>query len=173
MRSNKGITLAVLVITIVVLLIIASISIGTGNKVIKSSELENMITNMLLIKAQGKEYVENANFKLGPNFESATDKEAKISTAKGELKGEEITGSYKIGQETVSSDDSNCIYYYKLSEQQLNEMGISKIKSNDNAGWYVIKYDVKKVEVDVYNTKGFENDKNYYYSLEELQNLDI
>ena len=65
MREDRGITITTLVITIIVLLIIAGISAGTGNKVIKSSELENVKTNMLLIKAKGKEYVENANFKLG------------------------------------------------------------------------------------------------------------
>ena len=93
MKENKGITMVTLVITIIVLLIIAGVSIGTGNKVIKTSELENVKTNMLLIKAKGKQYVENANFKLGTNFESATDKETRIATAKGELKGTEITNA--------------------------------------------------------------------------------
>lgn len=151
---------------------------GTGSKIIKESEIENLTTNMLLIKAKAKEYVENANFKMGTNIETATDKDTKISTAKGELKGEEITnnsifnGNINITQENITTDNSNYIYYYKLTTQNLNDMGLSNVKSGDKYGWYIIKYDIKNLEVEVYNTEGFEYDNITYYSLTELQNLD-
>lgn len=179
MKENKGITMVTLIITIIVLLILAGISVGTGNRVIKSSELENLKTNMLLIKAKGKEYVENANFKLGTNFENATDKETRIATAKEELKGEEITDSnifdenMDITQETITSDNENYIYYYKLDQNNLTHMGLSNVKSDEKNGWYIIKYDLKNVEVEVYNTSGFERDGNRYFSLTELQNLNV
>ena len=64
MKKNKGITMVALVITIVLLLILAGISIGTGGNIIKRTELENLKTGMLLIEVKGKEYVENANFNL-------------------------------------------------------------------------------------------------------------
>lgn len=175
MREDRGITLTTLVITIIVLLIIAGISAGTGNKVIKSSELENVKTNMLLIKAKGKEYVENANFKLGTNFENSPDKENRITTAKAELKGEEITDASTINQnmgitqEMISRD---YIYYYKLSKDDLTTMGLSNVKSDEN-NVYIIRYNLKDVEVEVYNTLGFERDGKKYYSLNELQNLNI
>ena len=38
MKNNKGITMVVLVITIIVLIILVGVSIGTGNKIIKSSK---------------------------------------------------------------------------------------------------------------------------------------
>lgn len=176
MREDRGITITTLVITIIVLLIIAGISAGTGNKVIKSSELENVKTNMLLIKAKGKEYVENANFKLGTNFENSPDKENRITTAKAELKGEEITDASTINQnmgitqEMISRDYT---YYYKLSNDDLTDMGLSNVKSDEKNGWYIIKYDLENVEVEVYNTLGYERDGNKYFSLTELQNLNI
>ncbi len=179
MKENKGITMVTLVITIIVLLIIAGVSIGTGNKVIKTSELENVKTNMLLIKAKGKQYVENANFKLGTNFESATDKETRIATAKGELKGTEITnanefsGNIGITETQLQEDNTNLRFYYKLSTQDLTDMGLSNVKSDEKNGWYIIKYDIKNVEVEIYNTVGFENEEKMYYSLTELQNLNI
>lgn len=176
MKENKGITMVTLIITIIVLLIVAGISIGAGNNVIKTSELENLKTNMLLIKVKGKESVENANFKLGTNFEKATDQENRVTTAKAELEGEEITDSSifdgKISID-ISEDNKNNIYYYKLTTQNLVEMGLSNVESNDNKGWYIIKYDIKNVEVEVYNTQGFERDGKKYYSLSELQNLNI
>lgn len=182
MEKNNGITIVSLIITIIILLILAGISIGTGNKVIKSSELENVKTNMLLIKAKGKEYVENANFKLGTNFDNLTDpkdKQKRITAAKKELKGEEITDpnifnqNMGITQETIANDNANYIYYYKLRENDLNDMGLSNVKLDERNGYYVIKYNIKNVEVEVYNTQGFERDGKIYYSLSELQNLNI
>ena len=180
MKENKGITMVTLIITIIVLLIIAGISIGTGNKVIKSSELENVKTNMLLIKAKGKEYVENANFKLGTNFKDSTDIDNRIKTAKAELKkgdDEEMTNNeileqnIGITQDNIKNNDYT--YYYKLSNDDLTDMGLSNVKSDKKNGWYIIKYDLENVEVEVYNTLGYERDGNRYYSLTELQNLNI
>lgn len=174
MKNNKGITMISLVITIGLLLILAGISVGTGGKIIKQSELENLKTNMLLIKVKGKEYVENANFKLGTGTE-----EAHIEQAKSELVGEEIKdgnifeGNANISTENIITDNKSYIYYYKLTTKQLEDMGILNINSDEKNGWYIIKYDIKNIEVELYNTKGFENEKIKYYSSKEIENLSI
>lgn len=182
MKNNKGITMIALVITIVVLLILAGISIGTGNNIIKQSNLENIKTNMLLVKVKAKEYVENANFNLGTAFDKVTDeneKNTRIEKAKAELKGEEITDNsifntnINISQEQLTTNNLNYIYYYKLDSQNLTDMGISNVKSDEKNGWYIIKYDIKNVEIEVYNTKGFESNETIYYSLTELQDINI
>lgn len=179
MKNNKGITMIVLVITIIILLMLAGISINVGRNVIKRSELENSKTNMLLIKVKAKEYVENANFKLGTNIENATDKDTRVSSALEELKGENITNgdifsdNIKITTNEITESNSNYIYYYKLLTQNLTDMGLSNVQSNENLGWYVIKYDIKNANVEVYNTRGFENDETTYYSLNEIQDLEI
>lgn len=92
MKKNRGITMVALVITIVVLLIIAGISIGAGNNAIKNSKLENLKTNMLLIEVKAKEQIENAKFRLGTSFDKATEEEKtnRVNTAKSEFTGEEI-----------------------------------------------------------------------------------
>ncbi len=64
-----------LVVTIIVILILAGISIGQGDKAIKISQLENLRTNMLLIQTKSKEYLENANFNLGTNIDKVTEEE--------------------------------------------------------------------------------------------------
>ena len=61
-KNNKGITLIALTITIIILLILASITIYSGKESIKKAQLESLKTNMLLIKAKAKEYVEQASF---------------------------------------------------------------------------------------------------------------
>ena len=77
MKKNKGITMIVLVITIALLLILAGISIQGGSSIIKRADLENLKTDMLLIKVKGKEYVENGNFNLGTSFDKLTDENEK------------------------------------------------------------------------------------------------
>ena len=109
-NKNRGITLASLVITIIVLLIIAGISVYSGTDIIKRAKLEELKTNMLLIETKAKECVENANFKLGKTDNLGdTEKTTRINEAKKELKGIEITEADNIN---IELKDYN--YYYKL-----------------------------------------------------------
>lgn len=84
LKNNKGITLIALSITIIVLLILASITIYSGTESIKKAQLENLKTNMLLIKAKAKEYVEQASFKNGVDDTKIKEE------VKSELKGTKI-----------------------------------------------------------------------------------
>ena len=88
MEKNNGITMVALVITVIILLILSGISINAGSNIITKSKLENIKTDMMLIKVKGKEYVENANFNLGTNFKTiATDeneKNTRLENAKTE-----------------------------------------------------------------------------------------
>ena len=56
-KKENGITLIALGVTIIVLLIIASIGVYSGKETIKQAQLEEMRTTMLLIQAKSKEYV--------------------------------------------------------------------------------------------------------------------
>ena len=40
-------------------------------------------------------------------------------------------------------------------------------------GQYIIKYNIKDMTIEIYNTQGFENGDKTYYSLSELENLEI
>ena len=167
-RENKGITLITLVITIIVLLIIAGIAVYSGTETIKKAKLEELKTNMLLIQAKAKEYVENANFKLGTKIDEAQEEERnnRISKAKEELKGNEIQKSdIDI---TTSNKEGNYIYYYELTEDQLKEMGLPDVKSSTQNGKYMVEYDIEKAQVEIYNTKGY----NGNYSLTDIESIE-
>ncbi len=173
MKENKGITMISLIIIVLILLLLVGISVNTGNNIIKQSQIENLKTNMLLIKVKGKEYVENANFSLGTAFEKITDeteKNNRIEKAKSKLEGEDITNSISSYNINVTADAEN-VYYYKLDTQNLLDMGITNVESDEKKGWYIIKYDVVNSEVEVYNTKGIEKENTKYYALNEIQNL--
>lgn len=182
MKENKGITMVVLIITIVILLILAGISINAGDKMIQASKLENIKVNMLSIKAKGKEFVEKANFTLGTNYDSITDEDEKnllIENVKSNFKGAEIKESGELSEnlgitdEQFQEDKNNLIFYYKLSSQNLMDMGISNVESDKKNGRYIIKYDIKNVQVEVYNDKGFEKNGNTYYSLNQIEKLEF
>ena len=46
-------------------------------------------------------------------------------------------------------------------------------QSEGKGRMFADKYDIKNVQVEVYNTKGFEKEETKYYSLSEIQDLNI
>lgn len=162
---NKGITLVSLVITIIVLLIIAGISTYAGTQVIKRAQLEGLKTNMLLIEAKAKEYVEEANFKMGinpdDNKKNQVREEVYVNTAKLKQADGNISNS-KI-------PSSGC---YVLTEEALKAWGLDKIEL-DEQEQYLIQFNdtgtesSKELSVEVYNTKGY----NGSYSLTDIEQI--
>lgn len=160
-KNNKGITLIALTITIIMLLILASITIYSGKESIKKAQLESLKTNMLLIKAKAKEYVEQASFKNGVNKSEISEE------AKNELKGKEANASdYSKQNITINGGE----ILYKLTSDNLKEMGLKDVKLGSNEE-YLVKYNIKDVTVEVYNTSGYENNGTTVYSLSELEKI--
>lgn len=160
-KNNKGITLIALTITIIILLILASITIYSGKESIKKAQLESLKTNMLLIKAKAKEYVEQASFKNGVNKSEISEE------AKNELKGKEANASdYSKQNITINGGE----ILYKLTSDNLKEMGLKDVKLGSNEE-YLVKYNIKDVTVEVYNTSGYENNGTTVYSLSELEKI--
>ena len=160
-KNNKGITLIALTITIIILLILASITIYSGKESIKKAQLESLKTNMLLIKAKAKEYVEQASFKNGVNKSEISEE------AKNELKGKEANASdYSKQNITINGGE----ILYKLTSDNLKEMGLKDVKLGSNEE-YLVKYNIKDVTVEVYNKSGYENNGNTVYSLSELEKI--
>ena len=50
-------------------------------------------------------------------------------------------------------------------------MGIGDVKSDEKNGIFVVKYDLANNEIEVYNSKGYEEDSKTYYSLTDIENL--
>ena len=160
-KNNKGITLIALTITIIILLILASITIYSGKESIKKAQLESLKTNMLLIKAKAKEYVEQASFKNGVNKSEISEE------AKNELKGKEANASdYSKQNITINGGE----ILYKLTSDNQKEMGLKDVKLGSNEE-YLVKYNIKDVTVEVYNTSGYENNGTTVYSLSELEKI--
>lgn len=146
-KTERGISLVILVVTIIVLLIIASITLYQGNEIIRSTRLQSLKTDLLLIQAKVQIYSEQSN------FEAKTDM----------LKGDVLTTSWNglpANEERVRS----------LKKQDLVDMGLD-IKAED--GDYIADYR----DNEIYYVKGYETkkDKNgqshIYYKASEIVQL--
>lgn len=172
-KEEKGITLIVLVVTIVVLLILASITMNGGNDIIDKSKLEGLKTNMLLIQTKAKEYVENAKFELGIKPEEATEamKEKARLELEGENKGTKVNIGESIANEAnrigISQDEIEKGNVFWLSTSNLEKMGIKNTKSDEKKGYYIIVYNLEESTAEIYNTVGYKD----RYSLTDIENI--
>ena len=174
-KDSKGITMVALVVTVIVIMILAGITVYMGTGTIRNTALQTFKTNMLLIEAKAREYVENASYDLGVKPAEATPE--MINKAKSELKGTPTTESDKSKLQEMGIDPSitntEYVYIYKLSTDDLREMGINDVDSDDTDGWYIVIYNIPDVSVKVYNTTGFEiSDGNTKYGLDDIRDID-
>ncbi len=161
MKKNKGITLVSLMVTVIVLLIIASITVYTGKEVIKKAQLEELRTNMLMIQAKAKEYVELANFKIGINPTAEKKAAVRQEIYEGEAKLQKAEGTTVPVSITITED------MYKVTEETLKQWGLEKLETNER-NTYLINFDDTNATVEIYNTKGI----NGKYSLTEIDAME-
>ena len=160
-KNNDGITLITLTITIIVLAIIAGITVYSGIDTVKRTNLESMRTNMLLIQAKAKEYVEEANFKMGKNPNEEEKKAVVKETFNGVGCTQEHSDINSVGKEDATE-------FWLVTKDAFEKMGLTKIYDDLQDGEnYLLKVDVDKITVEVYNTLGYQGN----YSLTELEEL--
>ena len=161
-KNEKGVTLIALIITIIILMIIAGISIYNGRDVLKNAKLEELRTNMLLIQAKSKEYIEQATFQMGINSDDSKKAEVRqevyVNDA-GLEKADSVPSQFKI------SDTSTC---YWLTEAAQQKWGLEEIKLEDQEK-YLIQFDEENQIVEVYNTLGYDEK----YSLTEINEIKL
>lgn len=152
-KNQKGITIVMLTITIVILIIITSITIYTGINVIKQATLQTVNTNMMLIQAKTKTIAEQAKF----NNNTENYKGTVLNKVSGNKKIDELLN---IG---VIDDDSK---FYLLSKDDLINMGLEKIDIEDG---YIVNYETEEV---IY-VKGYENEGITYHKLSDMKKIVI
>ncbi len=172
-NNQKGITLVVLTITIIILVILAGVTIYTGKDSIQKANLEGLKTNMLLIEAKSKEYLENASFKLGVNPNRDTMYNDAKENLSGEDKGTVVSADDGIVEKLlnigIKQEDIDKGKVYKLTTENLEKMGINDVKSNDEEGWYIIVYNLEETTAEIYHTIGYQEK----YSLTDIEQIEI
>ena len=102
-RNDNGITLVVLILTVLVLVIISSVAVNISYNLINEARFQNVKTDLLLIQSKCKIKAEQKDI--------------------GEIKEEELYGSKQT--------DGTYNGWYLLSQEDLNSMGIEDIDAAD------------------------------------------
>ena len=170
--DEKGVTLIILVIMIIVMLIIAGITVYSGSDVIKKANLENLKTNLLLIEAKTKEYVEEVSFKMGVNPDDAKKNNVReeVYQDKGKLVDLLNASDEVISAAETAGVNINGICYY-VSREELDNLGLNQVPEGDG-DYYIVEFDETNLTVEIYNTKGYNDKGNTKYSLTDIDNIE-
>lgn len=150
-KKENGITLMSLVITIVILLILASIATYSGIEVIKSSKLTKFTTEMKIMQTQVNELYQ----KMQDGDTTIEELGENISKIDNQTQVDKIFDA--VGIETVD-ERGKYRYFDKDTIEKLNIEGVS--------GTFLVN--IYKRSVISY--EGFQYEDKYYYTLDQLPN---
>lgn len=166
LKRQSGITIVALIITVIIMIMLAGVSVYYASDAIQKGKLEDIKTDMISIKAKAKIVAEEYNFK---------DIENLVGTKLDndvEQTGIQF-GTYKIPdelQKIFEAKDENgeakfdITRLYVWTKEDLKAQSLGAIDIDDEA-FYIVYYNLENTnECEVYYSKGFEGK----YSLSEL-----
>ena len=171
-KNQNGVTLLILVVMIIVMLIIAGITIYSGTGAIKRASLENLKTNLLLIQAKTKEYVEEVSFKMGtkPDEAKRTEIRKEVYETEGMLVAlSNASGDVQSSATSIGLTSSDVCYY--VSRDALNNMGLNQVTEGEG-DYYLVTFDETNLSVEVYNTEGYNDNGITKYSLTDIDTIE-
>lgn len=174
LKNEKGITLIALVLTIIVMIIIASVSVYEGRKVITEAKVETLETNLLAIEAKAKGYAEEVDAQTW-NLEESK-KQTERDTKFNEYGMTPIDDDAELVNHIAGLKDhfniqiGETYYAYKVTSIALGNMGLTDFVEEDDE--YVVIYDSSDYKkMDVVYTHGISYSGERYYTLSELREV--
>ena len=151
LQSNKGITLSILVITVIVLGILASVAVTVSMSGIDESKKYNFISQLELVEQ--KMLIINKEIELGT---TAYDN---VGTPYNNL---DITLKEKVANILNQNGITDYSKYTYLSISDLEKIGLKNMEQN-----VIISYG----NSEVYSCDGIKIGGNMYYSIDEVINI--
>jgi type II secretory pathway pseudopilin PulG len=169
MKKESGITLVALVITVIILLIIASISVYEGTDAIKNAKIQTIDTNMLTIKAKAKAYGEEIDAAIWAlSDEDKSRKKDELIKEYG-MSATTINNSNIISQ--LDSEVSSDYDVYEIS-QMLKNIGLNDTQDSSSSSQYLVVYNSSDyTKMDIVYTTGVTYNGTKYYTLSALQQI--
>lgn len=124
-KENKGITLIALVITIIVLLILAGVALGSGGDSIKTAKSNSAIVQLDMVQHAILE--RNSQYKLTKNESTLVGTKVAIEEV------ENIASQIEV---TLKATDN----YYRLEVEDLKKLGIT-----EETDTYIVNYETGEV----------------------------
>ncbi|MGN1301908.1 MAG: hypothetical protein ACI4U9_05265 [Clostridia bacterium] len=152
LKQTKGITIVALIITIIIMLILASVTIQFGVGEVQRAKLEDIKTTMLLIKGRAQIVADKEEF--GESYDNT-----------GMIKVADASGyDLSLLQPTLNElEDTSNLYIWEQTAMDNNNIDV-EITTKD---FFVIDY----FTGEVYYSLGYTYEGNTYYSLTQMQNI--
>ena len=154
LKNNKGVTVISLIIVVIILVLLASITVYEANGLIAMTKKQSIATNLLLIQAKVRIINEQVVFEKDENKKQ----ELLVGT---KLSDDQQTLNSLKEKQVIPSDDTG-EKYYRLSQNDLNNMGLEAIDASDG---YVVNYETEEI-IYIYGVQN--EDGVYLYKLSEL-----
>lgn len=157
-KNEKGISLVILVMTIIVLAILTTITIKEIGGLMRQVRLETVVTDLLLVQAKAKVIAEKASF----NDDESLLKGQRISEIQNNEEIENLKNNGIISEAEVNYDK-----YYMWDKQTVEELdlGITQMEDTD---FFIVNYETEQV---IYPSGYRHTDGNTYYKLTEITEL--
>lgn len=162
LKSQKGITLMALVITIIVLLIIAGIGIG---EIVGNSGDINQTEDALALSELKK--IQQAVLENYIKYKQVGDEALFLGTVVDYNDAEEELRQIIQNEELKANVEDNTSEnkYYKLVDEQLKKMGLENINNKDE---YIVNYSTGEV-FNITKKKTAKNEALYIYAKDNRQ----
>ncbi len=159
LKNNKGITILALVITVLILLILTGVSLGTGYSVITDIKLGRTVANMALVKAKAETIYEQYQF--SGNSEDLVGEPVSVDF----LSEREIQ---LIEQNSGKTGLAGSVWY-KWTAQTLVKQGLDpNLLRNKETEFFFVNYEFDEVAWNKGTTYNVGTEKTYYYSMTGL-----
>ena len=176
-KNRLGVTLTVLVITIIVMLILFGITFSTSTDLLKNSQRNKMKTMLYMVKSRAEILLDDYLFEYDnedSTIRSNNLKAVNDATIGQKLGGEYITTAkindvksvgYAVGSTTVPDKDK--MIYCAWNKTELEKQGIDT-KNLAKEDTIIIQYNLVEDSVDVASKKGFSNEGVAIHSLKDF-----
>ena len=158
LKNNHGVTLSILVVTIIVIFIIGGITISATSSLLIDTKAKNALSNMYLIKGKMETIYEEHQFSekdliyAGTNDENVSTKVTDIST---------------LSQYGISSDGTTDNYWYIWDRDTLEALGFDRSMLQKEDSKYIVNY----ISGEVIYTKGVKSDSGEkLYTFTDISN---
>ncbi len=166
LKNNRGVTILALVVTIVIILMLAGISLNSGFSVVDDMRVGRVITNMTLVQAKVQIINEKYSFDnhitlvgAGPYKISSSNQLENITMSQKEIK-------LIADKANVSEADVLNWNWYKWNNSDLVSQNLDKNMLGDSEYFYV-NYEHAEI---LYSNKTSKNNLDYY-SMTGLKNI--
>lgn len=170
LKNNKGVTILALVITIILLLILAGVSVNTGFSVVKDVRVGRMLSNMALVQAKVEVIGEEYHFHNNDTDYLVGEEVFRIDSATHQLENIKLSDEERnmIAQKAeVSEADLFNWEWFKWDANILEAQGLDKKMLDENEFFYV-NYE----HAEIVSSEGTSYDNtHYFYSITGLNNL--